>query len=76
MNSNVLQKDIKKYIYIIRLIIEVNFIPTNGSPLIPKKKKKKLVSTYGNRRDTGQLQKAHLPGCSAALEFKAQLLAN
>lgn len=38
MNSNVLQKDIKKYIYI-RLIIEVNFIPTNGSPLIPKKKK-------------------------------------
>lgn len=39
MNSNVLQKDIKKYIYI-RLIIEVNFIPTNGSPLIPKKKKK------------------------------------
>lgn len=39
MNSNVLQKDIKKYIYIIRLIIEVNFIPTNGSPLIPKKKK-------------------------------------
>lgn len=76
MNSNVLQKDIKKYIYIIRLIIEVNFIPTNGSPLIPKKKKMALVSTYGNRRDTGQLQKAHLPGCSAALEFKAQLLAN
>lgn len=75
MNSNVLQKDIKKYIYI-RLIIEVNFIPTNGSPLIPKKKKMALVSTYGNRRDTGQLQKAHLPGCSAALEFKAQLLAN
>lgn len=31
-------KRILKNIYI-RLIIEVNFIPTNGSPLIPKKKK-------------------------------------
>lgn len=74
-----MHKDIKKYIYIyiIRIIIEVNFIPTNeGSPLILKKKKMALVSTYGNRRDTSQLRKANLPGCSAALEFKAQLLAN